>query len=474
MSNESMAPVSSARTLFEKLWSQHVVMQLHSRALLYIDCHWIHDGSFTAFGKLQERGYPVRVPQRTFGTTDHYISTNGARVPPLADPELSRIAELVQANASRYDIPLLGPTDARQGIVHVVAPELGATLPGTTIVCGDSHTSTHGAFGALGFGIGASEVVHVLATQCVWQRKPRVLAVEVSGSLGPFVSAKDLGLAIIARIGSAGGTGHVIEYRGETIRALPMEGRMTLCNMAIEAGARTGLIAPDETTFEYLAGRPWAPQGARWDAALADWRALPSDPGATFDQVVHIDAARLAPTVTWGTSPEQALPVDDVVPDPSTVGSGERSKIEQALAYMDLRPGTALEEVPIDRVFIGSCTNGRIEDLRLAARVLAGRRATVPGFVSPGSSAVKAQAEAEGLHRVFRDAGLEWRDSGCSMCVGMNGDLAQQRERVASTSNRNFANRQGPQVRTHLMSPAMAAAAAVTGRLTDVRKLVNA
>ncbi len=474
MAAEPVAPAGSARTLFEKLWSQHVVMQLHSRALLYIDCHWIHDGSFTAFGKLQDRGYSVRVPHRTLGTTDHYISTTGARVAPLADPELSRIAELVDANASRYGIPLLGPTDPRQGIVHVVAPELGATLPGMTIVCGDSHTSTHGAFGALGFGIGASEVVHVLATQCVWQRKPRVLAVEVSGALGPFVSAKDLGLAIIARIGSAGGTGHVIEYRGETIRSLPMEGRMTLCNMTIEAGARSGLVAPDDTTFEYLAGRPWAPRGAQWDAAIVDWRSLPSEPDAVFDQVVHIDARALAPTVTWGISPEQALPVDGVVPDPSTVSSVERSKIEQALAYMDLRPGMALEDIKIDRVFIGSCTNGRIEDLRVAAQVLAGRRATVPGFVSPGSSAVKAQAEAEGLDRIFRDAGLEWRESGCSMCVGMNGDLAQPRERVASTSNRNFANRQGPQVRTHLMSPAMAAAAAVTGRLADVRKLVAA
>ncbi len=464
--------VASRRgTLLARIWREHAVAERHGRTLLYVDRHWVHDGSFLAFGKLEAAGRPVRDPRRTSAVADHYVPTAGPRVAPMHDPELSRVSSLLSANASRYGIELFAGDDPRQGITHVVAPELGATQPGMTIVCGDSHTSTHGAFGALGFGIGASEVTHVLATQCVWQRRPRSLAIEVSGRLRPGVTAKDLGLAIIARIGVAGGSGHVIEYRGEAVRALSMEGRMTLCNMTIEAGARAGLVAPDDTTFEYLAGRPRAPQGAAWDAALACWRTLAAeDAGPGHDASIALDAGLVAPMVSWGITPAHALPVDGRVPDPAA-GGAERAKLEQALEYMDLRPGTPLQDIAIDRVFIGSCTNGRIEDLRAAARVLEGRRAVVPGFVSPGSSAVKAQAEVEGLDRVFRSAGLEWRESGCSMCVGMNGDVARPGERVASTSNRNFANRQGPQVRTFLMSPAMVAAAAVAGRITDVRRV---
>jgi 3-isopropylmalate/(R)-2-methylmalate dehydratase large subunit len=467
------APAPPPRTLLGKIWDAHVVLERHGRALLYVDAHWVHDGSFTAFGILHDGGRGVRVPARTFGVTDHYIQTTGARAAP-DDPELARIGRTVVENTARYGIPLLGPGDPRQGIVHVAGPELGATLPGMTVVCGDSHTSTHGAFGALGFGLGASEVAHVLATQCVWQRRPRSMAVEVAGRLPPGVTAKDLGLAIIARTGVAGGTGHIIEYRGDAVRALSMEGRMTLCNMTIEAGARAGMVAPDDTTFEYLHGRPWAPAGEAWDAALAQWQQLPGDEDARFDKIVALDVSRLAPMVSWGITPEQALPIDAAVPDPATLDAAARPAAERALEYMGLVPGTPLDGIAVDQVFIGSCTNGRIEDLREAARVLAGRRAVVPGFVSPGSTAVKAQAEAEGLDRVFRSAGLEWRESGCSMCVGMNGDLAPAGARVASTSNRNFVNRQGPQVRTHLVSPAMAAAAAATGRLTDPRRLAGA
>jgi 3-isopropylmalate/(R)-2-methylmalate dehydratase large subunit len=369
-------------------------------------------------------------------------------------------------------IPYFGPGDARQGIVHVMGPEQGFTLPGITLVCGDSHTATHGAFGCLAFGIGASELEHVLATSCLWQRKPRAMRVRVDGARPPGVAAKDVILSVIARIGAAGGTGHVIEYAGSTIAAMSMDERMTVCNMSIEAGARAGMVAPDETTFAYLEGRPLAPRGAMWPRALAFWKTVPSDADAVYDREITLDAAELAPTVTWGTSPQDAVPITGRVPDPDAVGDpARRASMARALAYMALTPGAPLAGTAVSRVFIGSCTNSRLEDLRAAAAVAKGRRAAVPAWVVPGSGQIKRAAEAEGLDRIFREAGFEWREPGCSMCVGMNGDTAAAGERVASTSNRNFEGRQGQGVRTHLMSPAMAAAAAVTGRLTDVRTL---
>jgi 3-isopropylmalate/(R)-2-methylmalate dehydratase large subunit len=379
----------------------------------------------------------------------------------------------LEDNTAEHGIALFGLDDPRQGIVHVVGPEQGLTLPGLLIVCGDSHTSTHGALGAYAFGIGASEVAHVLMTQALWQRKPKRMRVAVDGQLAPGIAAKDIVLAIIARIGADGATGHAIEFAGPAIRALSMEGRLTLCNMSIEAGARSGLVAPDETTFEYLKGRPYAPKGAAFAQAVEAWSALTTDDGAEFDREVALDVAAIAPIVTWGTSPQDALPIDASVPDPAREGDAARAKyLREALDYMGLTPGTKLSNIAIDRIFIGSCTNARIEDLRAAAAVLAGRVSKVPGLVSSGSSAVKRQAEEEGLDRIFRDAGLEWGESGCSMCVGINGDLVAPGERCASTTNRNFRGRQGPGARTHLMSPAMVAAAAVTGRLTDVRPLL--
>jgi 3-isopropylmalate/(R)-2-methylmalate dehydratase large subunit len=391
-----------------------------------------------------------------------------------AEPYRRAMVEDLRKNAGAAGVTLFDLGDARQGIIHVVGPEQGISQPGMTIVCGDSHTATHGAMGALAFGVGASEVSHVMATQTLWQAKPKTLRIGVEGRLGPGVVAKDVILAIIAKIGAAGGTGHVIEYAGSAIRALGIEGRLTICNMSIEAGARAGMVAPDETTIQYLAGRPYAPKGENWEKAVAYWRGLPSDEGAVFDREVTLDAAAIAPMVTWGTSPEDAAPVTERVPDPAAAPSAERrAGMERALAYMGLTPGTPLSEVAVDRVFIGSCTNSRIEDLRAAAKVVQGRRAVVRAMVVPGSGLVKAQAEAEGLDRVFRDAGLEWREAGCSMCVGMNGDLVAAGERCASTSNRNFVGRQGKGARTHLVSPVMAAAAAVTGRFTDVRRLMG-
>jgi 3-isopropylmalate/(R)-2-methylmalate dehydratase large subunit len=380
----------------------------------------------------------------------------------------------LHSNAQAAGVTLFGLSDRRQGIVHVVGPEQGLSQPGMVIVCGDSHTATHGALGALAFGIGASEVAHVLATQALWQRKPNNMRISVDGTLAPGVHAKDVILAIIARIGAAGASGHVIEYAGSTIRALSIEGRLTVCNMSIEAGARAGMVAPDDTAFAYLAGRPYAPKGADWDKALALWRSLPSDLDAHFDREVHLDAAEIAPMVTWGTSPEAAAPISARIPDPAKAPDpARRENMERALAYMDLKPGMALSEIAIDRVFLGSCTNSRIEDLRIAAKLADGRRAVVPAMVVPGSGLVKAQAEAEGLDAIFKRAGFEWREAGCSMCVGMNGDLVAPGERCASTSNRNFVGRQGRGARTHLVSPAMAVAAAVTGKLTDVRRLLT-
>jgi 3-isopropylmalate/(R)-2-methylmalate dehydratase large subunit len=467
-----MTSTEAGRTLFEKVWARHVIATAPGgRALLYVDRHLVHEGSFHAFEMLRQAGRRVRRPDLTLAVADHYVPTAPGSAA-SAEPEIrGRVDELAR-NAARWGIAHLGPGDPRQGIVHVVGPEQGWTLPGLTVVCGDSHTSTHGAFGALAFGIGASEVEHVLATQALWQARPRVLRVWVDGRLGFGVSAKDLVLRLIATIGAGGGAGHALEYAGPAVRALSMEARMTLCNMAIEAGSRAGMIAPDETTYAYLEGRPLAPRGDAWARALAAWRTLPSDPGARFDREVRLDAGDVAPTVTWGTSPEDAAPITGRVPDPARVADpARRASVERALAYMGLAPGTPLAGVPVDRVFLGSCTNSRLEDLRAAAAIVRGRRAVVPAMVVPGSGQVRRAAEAEGLDRVFRDAGFEWREPGCSMCVAMNGDLARPGERVASTSNRNFEGRQGPGSRTHLLSPAMAAAAAVTGRLTDVRAL---
>ena len=460
------------RTLFAKIWDAHrVVTREDGQDLLAIDRHYVHEGSFHAFGMLDHARRAVRRPDLTFAVADHY-APSAPRPGPVADAELADMMAQLRGNAGRHGVALLDMDDPRQGIVHVAFPEQGLTLPGLTIVCGDSHTSTHGAFGALAFGIGASEVSHVLATQALWQRRPRTLRVTVSGRLGAHVSAKDLILALIGRIGAAGATGCVLEYAGEAIGALSMEARMTVCNMSIEAGGRAGLIAPDETTFAWLAGRARAPKGAAWDAAVAAWRALPTDAGAVFDREVALDGAAVAPTATWGTSPETALPIDARVPDPAAEADPvRRQTLEDQLRYMGLRPGEALDGLAIDQVFIGSCTNGRLPDLQAAADVLRGRRAAVPGLVVAGSTPVKREAERLGLDRVFIDAGLVWGESGCSMCVGMNGDLVEAGKRCASTSNRNFEGRQGKWSRTHLMSPAMAAAAAVTGRITDVRRL---
>ena len=464
---------SAERTLFDKLWTAHeIVRRDDGDCLLFVDRHYVHEGSFHAFNRLAERSATVAEPGLTFGVADHYVPTRGSRSA-IANPEVARMVRQLADNTARHGIRLFGLDDPRQGIVHVVGPEQGLTLPGLLIVCGDSHTSTHGALGAFAFGIGASEVAHVLTTQTIWQRKPKRMRIAVNGSPGPGIAAKDIALSIIARIGADGATGHAIEFAGTAIRALSVEGRLTLCNMSIEAGARCGLVAPDATTFAYLKGRPFAPQGADFDRAVEDWSGFASDAGAAFDSEVQIDAADIAPIVTWGTSPEDALPIDARVPDPAQEPDEARARyLREALDYMGIAPGKRLADIAVDRVFIGSCTNSRIEDLRAAAAVLAGRVSKVPGLVSPGSSLVKQQAEAEGLDRIFRDAGLEWAESGCSMCVGINGDLVGAGERCASTTNRNFRGRQGPGARTHLMSPAMVAAAAVSGHLADVRPLI--
>jgi 3-isopropylmalate/(R)-2-methylmalate dehydratase large subunit len=405
-------------------------------------------------------------------TADHYVMTSPGT--PAADDEIAAMIEALSTHTREQRITLLGRGDVRRGIVHVIGPEQGITLPGALLVCGDSHTATHGALGALAFGIGSSEVEHVLATQTLWQRKPRTMRITVDGRLGPGIAAKDVILAIIATIGAGGGVGHALEYAGPVIRAMSIGERATVCNMSIEAGARSGMVAPDQATLDYLRGRPFAPEGETWARAMTEWAALPSDADAVFDREVRLDGGAIAPTVTWGTSPQDALPITGRVPDPSTIGEIERRRsVERALGYMGLTPGMALSDVVVDRVFIGSCTNSRLEDLRAAAAVVRGRRVRVPAWIVPGSGLVKQAAEAEGLDRVFVEAGFEWREAGCSMCVGMNGESAREGERVASTSNRNFEGRQGKGARTHLMSPAMAAAAAVTGRLTDVRALLG-
>jgi 3-isopropylmalate/(R)-2-methylmalate dehydratase large subunit len=461
------------RTIIDKLWDAHVVTtRADGTSLIWIDRHLLHEGSFHAFDQVSRRAARVAHPELTFGVADHYVPTRG-RSEGIANPEIARMVRQLEDNTKQAGIRLIGLDDPRQGIVHVVAPEQGLTLPGLTIVCGDSHTSTHGAFGAFAFGIGASEVAHVLMTQTLWQKRPKRLRITVEGALGPGISAKDLALTVIARIGADGAQGHAIEYAGSAVRAMSMEGRMTLCNLSIEAGGRLGLIAPDDATFAWLRGRAFAPKGGAFESAVEAWRALRSDDDAEFDREIGFEARDVAPTVTWGVSPEHAAPIDAATPDPAEIADESRAQaVRDALSYMGLEPGTPLNAIRVDRVFIGSCTNGRIEDLRAAAAVLAGRKAVVPGLVSPGSLAVKRQAEEEGLGRIFREAGLEWADSGCSMCVAMNGDAVPPGERCASTTNRNFKGRQGPGSRTHLMSPAMAAAAAVTGRLTDARELL--
>ena len=461
---------AAPRCLFDKLWDAHVISTRDDgESLLWVDRHFVHEGSHHAFRTLETKTRAVAQPELTFAVADHYVPTRDR--PLIRNAEIAGMVMRLRDNAERHGLQFFGIDDPDHGIVHVIGPEQGLTLPGLLIVCGDSHTSTHGAFGACAFGIGASEVAHVLMTQTLWQRKPKRMRIVADGSLARHVSAKDLALHVIAAIGADGAQGYAVEYAGCAIRALSMEGRMTLCNMSIEAGARCAMVEPDETTFAWLRGRPRAPEGAGFDAAVAEWRALSTDPGAAFDREITLDAGAVAPTVTWGISPEDALPVTASVPDPGDSASPRAAYIREALAYMGLTPGQALTSVSVDRIFIGSCTNARIEDLRAAANVLRGRKAVVPGLISPGSSVVKRQAEAEGLHQIFIDAGLIWAESGCSMCVGMNGDLVPAGERCASTTNRNFRGRQGQGSRTHLMSPAMVAAAAATGRLCDLREL---
>ncbi|HET9260536.1 MAG TPA: 3-isopropylmalate dehydratase large subunit [Acidimicrobiia bacterium] len=461
----------TTRTLFEKIWDDHVVLG-EDPALLYVDLHLVHEvTSPQAFSGLDRDGRTVRRPDLTVATVDHAIPTT-SRSLGIRDPQSKKQVDTLKANTEKHGITFFGLDDPRQGIVHVVGPENGYTQPGKVIVCGDSHTSTHGAFGALAFGIGTSEVEHVLATQTLWQKRPRTMAVEFDGALPDGVTAKDMILGMISQLGVGGGQGHVIEYRGEAIRSLTMEQRMTICNMSIEGGARAGMIAPDETTFAYVEGRPRAPKGADWEAALAYWSRLPTDEGASFDTTHHIDVAALVPHVSWGTNPGQTSPITASVPDPESFADPvERDSVVRALQYMALKPGTPFTDIPIKHVFLGSCTNGRIEDLRNAAKVVAGRRVAdgVKAVVVPGSMQVKAQAEAEGLAEIFTSAGFDWREAGCSSCLAMNDDVIPSGERCASTSNRNFEGRQGRGARTHLLSPAMAAAAAVAGHLVDVR-----
>lgn len=468
---------TAPRTLFDKIWDRHRVLERENgQTLLYVDRHLIHDGSEPAFTTLHNRGVGVHAPSRTFATPDHYVLTSGRSVEGIRDADKRNMVEKLIANTGAANITLFGLDDPRQGIIHVVGPEQGISLPGMLIVCGDSHTATHGALGAMAFGIGSTEVAHVLATQTLWQRKPKSLRVTVEGSIGPGVTAKDVILAIIAQIGAAGAAGYLIEYAGSAIRGLSVEGRLTLCNMSIEAGGRAGMVAPDDATFAFLYGRPYAPAGAEWDRALSDWRTLPSDAEAVFDREEVLDGAAIAPMVTWGTSPEDAVSITATVPDPEAVADAEqRAMMCRSLDYMDLTPGTRLTDIKIDRVFIGSCTNGRIEDLRAAAAIARNRRVAdgVTAWVVPGSGLVRAQAEAEGLDRVFEAAGFAWRHAGCSMCLGTNGEIAGPGERCASTTNRNFMGRQGPGARTHLLSPAMAVAAAVSGHLADVRTLAG-
>ncbi len=467
----------TARTMFEKIWASHVISEEDGERLLYVDRALIHEGSSHAFAALERQQRTVARPQQVFAFTDHYVPTTGRErgIAGIAVEEIRNMVVKQHENTAKHGITLFGFDDPRQGILHIVPPEQGITQPGLLICGADSHTSTHGAFGALAFGIGASEMMHVMATQMIWQRKPRTLRITIDGELAAGVWAKDVILALIAKIGVAGGVGHVIEYAGSTIRRMTMEARMTVCNMSIEAGARAGMVAPDDTTYAYMDGRPYAPRGEAWNAAMSYWQTLPSEEGARFDGEVALAADTIAPMVTWGTNPEQASPVSGAVPHPDEAPDEvRREEYRAALEYMALTPGTPITDIAIDRVFIGSCTNSRIEDIRAAADVARRGRAQVPAWVVPGSKTVKAQAEREGLDAVLKAAGFEWRDPGCSLCTAINGDQLRPGERCASTSNRNFRGRQGTGGRTHLLSPAMAAAAAITGRITDVRTLLEA
>ncbi len=477
MDQHEEADRMSALTLYDKVWQQHVVKTYEDGSvLLYIDRHLVQEvSSPQAFAGLIAQNRSIRRPDAHVSVADHAVPTRN-RDRPLPDGLAARQVSRLAENARRFGIPYIPMNDDRHGIVHVIGPELGFTLPGAVLVCGDSHTSTHGAFGALAFGIGASECECIFATQTLRQKKQKRMRVVLDGALPAGVTVKDVILALIGEIGTSGGVGHAIEFAGSAVRAMSMEARMTLCNMSIEAGSRVGMVAPDETTFAYLKGRPLAPTGADWDAAVAHWQSLPSDEDAVFDREVRLDVASLSPRISWGTTPEENLPIDGRVPDPADESDpARRARMQRSLAYMGLEPGRRLDEIAIDRVFIGSCTNSRIEDLRLAAGIVAGRKVagSVAAIVVPGSASVRLQAEAEGLDAVFRAAGFEWRDSGCSMCVAMNDDRLSPGERCASTSNRNFEGRQGQGGRTHLMSPAMAAAAAIAGRLADVRALTS-
>jgi 3-isopropylmalate/(R)-2-methylmalate dehydratase large subunit len=470
--------MATPRTLFDKIWDSHVVdRQEDGTCLIYIDRHLVHEvTSPQAFEGLRMNGRPVRRPDATLAVADHNVPTSDRSLG-IEDPESLLQVDTLTRNCEEFGIELFQMNDVRQGIVHIIGPEQGFTQPGTTIVCGDSHTATHGAFGALAFGIGTSEVEHVLATQTLLQRPAKNLRIAVDGDLLIGVTAKDMILAMIGAIGTAGGTGHVIEYAGEAVRNLSMEGRMTVCNMSIEGGARAGLIAPDEVTYAYLEGRPMSPKAGAWEQAVAYWKTLPTDDGATYDKEVILAAADIAPQVTWGTSPENVVPITGAVPDPENDASddNQRQAWERSLEYMDLAPGTAMQDVAVDKVFIGSCTNGRIEDLREAAKIAEGRKVadSVYAMIVPGSGLVKIQAEEEGLDKIFVEAGFDWREPGCSMCLAMNADRLEPGERCASTSNRNFEGRQGRGGRTHLVSPAMAAAAAVSGKLADVRDFIE-
>jgi 3-isopropylmalate/(R)-2-methylmalate dehydratase large subunit len=464
--------MTQPRTLLDKLWDAHEILRRDDGAsLLWVDRHLVHEGSHHAFAKIGQKQIRVKEPNLTFGVLDHYVPTN--RVGIQIDPSIPRMMQTLRDNAAMHGFKLFDMTHQNQGIVHVIGPELGLTLPGLLVNCGDSHTSTHGAFGALAFGIGATEVAHVLATQTIWQRKPRAMRIKVEGTLGPSVTAKDIALNWISLLGADGARGHAIEYAGSTIEALSMEGRMTLCNLSIEGGARFGMIAPDQTTFDYVKNRRYAPQGQKLEEAIEDWSDLKSDSDSYFDREITLRAEDIAPTVSWGTSPEQAVPVTATIPALENLEAPKAEAAKAALEYMGLEAGRPLIGTPVDQIFIGSCTNGRIEDLRAAAEVLQGRRAVIPGIISPGSVKIKAMAESEGLDKVFKDAGLEWAGAGCSMCVGMNGDLVAAGKRCASSTNRNFRGRQGNGARTHLMSPAMVAAAAVTGTICDVRDLLS-
>lgn len=470
-----MGTMSKPRSMFQKIWDRHVVASRDDgESLIYIDRNFLHEGPFYAFDGLRLAGRKVHRPLKQFAIADHYAPSlnRAAGVAGIADPEIRRMIEQLEQNARDFGVPLIGLNDARQGILHVVAAELALIQPGMVTTAADSHTTSIGAFGAFAFGVGASEIKHILATQTLWFRKPKTLRVTVEGALPIGVTAKDVVLKIVGKVGLSGGSGHVIEYAGSTIRAMTMDERMTVCNMSIEMGARSGMVAPDETTFAYVKGREFAPAAEHWEQALAFWRTLPGDPDASFDKEVALSAQEIEPMVTWGNLPEHALPISGRVPHPDDASSSEQRKhIERALSYMGLEPGLALTGITVDRVFIGSCTNARFDDLVAAASIVRGRRVVVPAMVSPGSSDVKRRAEAAGLDKIFIAAGFEWRDSACSMCVGSNGDFALPGERCASTSPRNYENRQGRGVRTHLVSPAMAAAAAVTGHLTDVRTL---